>query len=374
MGRGIRILHVLGSLQLGGVETWLLHLLRRLDRQRFQFDFCLLSGERGEYASEMEALGSRLIPCRLGQNPLSFARRFRRVLREGRYDIVHSHVLYFSGAILRWAFAEGVRVRIAHSHTAYDGKAAAFGRSLYKRVMKRWLERYATQGVAASEAAAVQLYGPHWQTNARLRILLYGIDLEPFRTPLDPAAVRGEFGIPVHSPVVGHVGRFAPMKNHRFLLQVAAEIVRRRPEIHFLLVGDGPLRAETEAQARSLGLQSQMHFAGIRRDVPRLLRGAMDLFLFPSLYEGLGLVLLEAQAAGLRAVVSDAVPREAVVFPPGICYLSLSAGAAEWAAEVVRLVDEPRLEASAALKCVSESPFAIERSVQSLSHLYETSG
>ena len=366
----IRILHALGTLDPGGVETWLLNVMKYVDRDRFEFHFCTFGRHAGLYAAEIEKLGGKVLRCPKGANLWSFARRFRKILREGNYDVVHSHVHLFSGAALRWAKAEGVPMRIAHSHTSRDGRPDTPARRGYRRLMNSWIDRYATHGLAASRLAAEGLFGQNWGADSRFRVLYYGIDLGAFEEPVSRKDVRKELGIPLDVPVVGHVGRFVPPKNHRFLLDVASEILKRRPEVHFLLVGDGPLRPEIESRGRAMGLAEHVHFAGTRIDVSRLLRGAMDLFLFPSLYEGFGLSVVEAQAAGLNCLISNVVPEDAVFLPEVVTSLSLSAGADSWSTEMIRMLDKPRSEPSSLLQRMADSPFSVERSSKELAGVY----
>lgn len=368
--RQIRILHVLGTLNPGGVETWLMHVLRNIDRSRFHLEFCTFGEEPGLYAPEAEKLGSTVLWCRKSANLWAFGRRFRGILRDGEYDMVHSHVHSFSGAVLRWAKAEGVPMRIAHSHTTNDGKPDSWMRRQYRRLMKSWIDRYATHGLGASKAAAVALFGKNWQADTRFSILHCAIDLRPFQEPVDRDTVRRELGLPIDAPVVGHVGRFDEAKNHHFLLEIAAEVVKQRPEVHFLLVGDGPLRQQIESRARSMGLLNQVHFLGVRTDVPRLMRGAMDVFVLPSLWEGLPMALVEAQASGLRCILSDAITSEVRILPEQLDRLSPSKAAGEWAMKTVDTLERGRIDSSSALQAVAKTDFCIQNS--GLSQFYLT--
>lgn len=368
--RRIRILHALGSLDPGGVETWLLNVLRHIDRERFQFDFCTFGSQPGLHAPEAEKLGSRILRCPKGANPWEFRSRFRRILREGQYDVVHSHVHFFSGGILRWANAEGVPVRIAHSHTTQDDSPNTLARRCYRWLMRSWIDRYATHGLAASQLAAAHLFGEDWRRDRRFQVVHCGIDLRPFEEPFAPEEVRAELGIPADATVVGHVGRFVPAKNHRFLLEIAREIATKRPDIHFLLVGDGPLRAEIEARAAAMGFNGNMHFAGTRSDVPRLMRGGMDVFVFPSLWEGLPVTLIEAQAAGLPCVVSDKVTDEASVLPWHSTWLSPSVKSAEWAASALDTLSRGKPKEESAAPTIGRTDFSVDRSASFLSELY----
>jgi len=367
----IKVLQFVGCMDYGGIETWLMHVWRHIDRTKFQFDFCYTKPQPGAYAPEIQALGGRMVACRLNQrNPFGFARRFRALLREGQYSVVHSHVHHFSGFVIRLAHRAGVPMRIAHSHNTSDGKASTPPRLLYRALMSHWIRKYATYGLAASAPAAAALFGPDWQSDPRFRVLYCGIDLEPFRQEVSREAVRQELGIPKDAPVVGHVGRFTPQKNHAFLLQIAAEVVKMRPDVRFLLVGDGPLRPQIEARARELGIAGNAIFTGVRSDVPRLMLGAMDAFIFPSLWEGLGLVVVEAQAAGLPCIVSEWVPAEATVLPEGVERVPLSGGQGQWVLALVQALEHRELDRGASTDLVAASAFSIVRSAHALEELY----
>lgn len=356
----------------GGVETWLLHLLEHIERDRFQFDFCVCGTQVGLYEPEVERLGGRILKCPKGANLRSFRRRFRRVLRDGNYDVVHSHVHFFSGTLLRWANAEGIPIRIAHSHNTHDGRTDSRARRCYRKLMKFWINRYSTHGLAASKPAATELFGESWQKDDRFQVLHYGLDLHPFQESFDRREVRSELGIPSDVQVIGHVGRFDEQKNHRFLLEIAYSLLKTRPNIHFLLIGDGPLRSEIEARAQQMGISREIHFVGLRKDVPRLMLAAMDLYLFPSLYEGLGLCLLEAQAAGLRCLVSDTVPKEVVRVPESIEFLPLTASKDYWATRIIQGLGARRTQPVPILNGGIQSEFSTGRSLRHLMGVYST--
>ena len=178
--------------------------------------------------------------------------------------------------------------------------------------------------------------------------------------------------IPTDAFVIGHVGRFAPQKNHQFLLKIVAEIAQQEPNTRLLLVGTGSLRSDIEQQLDQLGLTDKVIFAGVRSDVPRLMLGAMDVFLFPSFYEGLGLVLIEAQAAGLPCVISDVVPEEADVVESLMKRLSLSHSASKWARVVLaqKKASLPIKQFDALSILQKDSPFSIEISAEKLTNIY----
>jgi glycosyltransferase involved in cell wall biosynthesis len=372
--RQIRILHVLGMMERAGAETWLMHILRTLDRSRYQMDFLVHSPEPQEYDDELRALGSNLIVLPHIHRPLRYARGINRILRDnGPYDVVHSHVHQYSGFVLRLAKRAGVPIRIAHSHldaSAIEARAS-LPRRAYLRLMRHWLEGNMTAGLSVSGVAAADLFGPHWACDPRHQLLFCGIEMEPFCQPVCKAAVRGELGIPEHAFVVGHVGRFAEQKNHTFLLDIAAAVVQCAPEVRFLLVGDGGLREAMEAKAAALGLTERMIFAGPRADVPRLMLGAMDAFLLPSQYEGLPLVLMEAQAAGLPCVFSDNTAREADIVPALVRRRSLAVPASGWAETLLEVrASGPAISRDEAFAIAEATPFNIHTSWNLLERVY----
>ena len=372
----IRILQVVGGMNRGGVETWLMHILRRIDRERFKMDFLVHITKQCAYDEEILALGSRIVPCQNHRRPWSYARNFKRILSEyGPYDVVHCHVHHYTGFILRLANQQCVPIRIAHSHADPPSLYSDIGllRRKYLSLMKRWISKYATIGIGCSQQAAVALFGPNWSRDPRRQVLYCSIDLTGFYEPVDSFGVRNELGIPVGALVIGHVGRFQEEKNHSFLLEIAAELAKQRPEIHLLMVGDGPLRPDIEQKAAQLGLIDKVVFAGVRSDVPRLIMGAMDIFLFPSLHEGLPLVLMEAQAAGKPCFISDSVPREADIIPSLVNRLSLEQNATRWTEAIIaRFGEGPVIIPKEARTIIEKSPFNISVGLSELTSLYES--
>ena len=291
--RPLRILQVVGNLNRGGTETWLMNVLRQLDRERFRMDFLVHSTNPGAYEAEARELGAGIVTCLHPGRPHRYAANFLREVRShGPYDFVHSHMHHYSGFVLKLARRAGIGGRIAHSHSdtsrieQEDGPA----RKLYYTLARRWIRRNATLGLAASGAAAAALFGADWKARRRCEVVHCGIDLSPFQAPVDHYAVRAELGVPRDAFVIGHVGRFVAVKNHGFLLDVAGELARTDAHVHVVLAGDGPLRPALEARVAHSPLAGRVHFVGARSDVPRLL-AALDVFVFPSQYEGLGLAV-----------------------------------------------------------------------------------
>jgi glycosyltransferase involved in cell wall biosynthesis len=376
--RPIKILHVLGSLNRGGVETWLMHMLRHIDRDSFHFDFLVNDDSPGAYDNEARSLGSQIVPCLEHKRPWVYARNFQKALdRYGPYDVIHSHVHHYSGYVLRLAHQIHIPRRIAHSHndTLQKQEVAGFGRKLYFQLMKKWVRQYSTVRLASSPKAAEALYGHKWHEAATVptQLLFYGLDFSRFHERVSPVQVRTELGIPVGGFVIGHVGRFVEQKNHDFILEIAKETIGRHNDTFFLLVGEGKLKEKIQQNARQLGISEKLIFTGVRSDVPRLMLGAMDVFLLPSHHEGLGIVLVEAQAAGLPCIVSDVVPNEADVIERLVKRLPLEGSVKHWADELFlakQLVkDRPQQQKQALVK-VEDSIFSIKKCMEQLRHVY----
>jgi glycosyltransferase involved in cell wall biosynthesis len=372
-----RILQVVGGMNRGGAETWLMHILRRLDPSRFQMDFLVHSPGPFDYSDEVRSLGGRFLVCEGARNPWVYRRRFNCLIRaHGPYHVVHAHLQHYNGLVLRLASAAGIAMRIAHSHldTMSEQASAGLLRGSYLRLMNHWIDRYATHGYACSRKAAVALFGPAWELREDRQLMYCGIDLSAFRRQISRQEMRAALGIPEDAYVIGHAGRMVEQKNHKFLVQIFAEVARREPDTYLLLVGAGPLRGAIESHVRELGLSARVIFAGVQTDVPRLMLGAMDQFLFPSLYEGLPLVGMEVQAAGLPMIVADTVAPEVEVVPAMVKWMPLSSPAGLWADAVQSFrKSASSVTRDCALREMEKSAFNIERGVGELELVYSQS-
>ncbi len=355
----IRILHVVTYMGRGGLETMLMNYYRSIDRSLVQFDFLTHRDFRADYDDEIEALGGRLyrLPS-LNPFSRSYLGALDRFFREHpEYRIVHSHLDCMAGIPLKYAKKHGVPVRIGHAHNSSQPRDAKYPLKLFYR---RMIAGQATHLFACSEEAGRWMFG-----NADFRVLNNAIDAG--RYAFDPAIrseVRRELGLPADSLAVGHVGRFDPQKNHRFLV----EIFEKLPvDARLLLVGDGVLRPDVEQQAAALGIRDRILFTGVRTDVDRLLQ-AMDLFLMPSLFEGLPVSIVEAQAAGLPCLISDKVPIECKKTAL-VTQIPLDASPAEWAEAVLSAAEAPRENT---LSQIREAGFDIRANAEWLQNYYRS--
>jgi len=369
----LRVLHVVAQMRPGGIESWLMEVLRRIDRERYALDFLVHVDEPRQFDAEIESLGGRLIPCLKAQQPWAYAANFRRAMAmHGSYDVVHCHMHHFSGFVLKLAAQQGIPVRIAHGHT--DDRpniaAASWLRRRYVQLMQRWLAQYATLGVGCSRNATEALFGKGWDEDRRRRVYYCGIDLRRFAAPVDGAALKKALGLPADRRVVAHVGRFEPLKNHELILQTARELLRTRKDIHFLIVGDGDTRPQIMERARELGVDNHTTFTGARSDVPQLLSGVVDAFMFPSQREGLPMSVVEAQTAGVPVVMSDVITPEVEVLPALVRRRSIQLPPSAWASTLEAMLAEPRLDPATARQAIEASDFNIHAGVRELERMY----
>lgn len=369
----IRILHFPSVMTRAGTQTLLMGVYRNIDRTQVQFDFVVDTQEPGDFDDEIARLGGRIfhVPAPRMASAWRYGQDVNWVLRSaGSFDGVHTHLYLFSGYILWLAQRRGIQMRLSHSHIDRDTKGDAWQRRGYRWLMQRLVRRYATHLLAPSLDAANSLFGEHCARGPRFRVIPNGIDLEPFRMPgADPRSQRARLGLPEHAKLLGHVGRFVKQKNHAFVIDVFSQLHHELPEAHLLLVGDGPLRPDIQRLTRQKGLSDQVHFLGVRSDVPEIMN-VLDLFLFPSLYEGLGIVTIEAQAAGTPCLVSRAVPSEADTGMGNLHRIDLTEGADVWAAKAVEMMQYDRPEWSVREQALRAAGYDVRETARRLQEIY----
>lgn len=365
MPKPVRVLRIVGAVVSGGIDTITMNYYRSLDRDKIQMDFIFDGYDDTHLDEEIQAMGGRIYKVEpYAKNMLKNMRQIYRVVRENGYDIVHSHLNSLSVFPLCAAWLGGAKIRIASNHsTSVKGETK---KNLMKNALRPFAKVFPTHYAACSQHAGQWLFGKEFCREGHVRYLKNAIDLEKFRfNPEVRQSVRRELDLEGRF-VVGHVGRFAFQKNHAFVVEVFAETLRRRPDALLLLVGDGPLRDEMEALCQRKGIRQSVRFLGVRQDVSALMQ-AMDVFLFPSHYEGLGNVITEAQAAATMSLVSEAVPEE-IRITEYVDGMNLSQSAAEWADQVLRYAEGyPRRDTSEDLR---EKGYDIKQAAQELADYY----
>ena len=376
-----RVLLVFGGLERAGAQLRTMEVCGELRRERpVSFDLCSLGLGPDELWAEASALGGS--PRRISIRSPLFPLRLAAFLRRERYEVVLTEPQLLSGIVLAVAAACRVPVRIAAIHNALGARGQSASNPVVRFVLgsrpfvwaMRWLiRRCSTDIVAVSRSALDSVLPGRWQPGGRCRVVYNGTDVTPFREPPDRAGVRAEFGWPPEARIVIHVGRMAPQKNHRRILEAFRLVREQEEDARLLLVGDGRLRGEVEARIARLGLVDACAITSGRRDVPRLLL-ASDVFLFPSLWEGLPGAPLEALAAGLPVVASD-IPsiREIERHLPGAILVAPPEDVEAHARNVLRALREPPDPADLRGR-FERSPFALSRAVEAYRGLFRLEG
>lgn len=303
----IRVAHVMGKMNGGGVEQVVMNYYSHIDRSEIQFDFLVDEDSAMIPRAAIEQLGGRVFLIPPYQQIVRYSKHLKGLFSQEGWRIVHSHINALSVFPLRAAMDAGVPVRIAHAHsTAGAGEPI---KNLAKAILKRFSNRYLTHRFACSQYAGSWLFGG----NVPFNILPNAVELDRFRYDSRARAeVREELGLSARNLVIGHVGRFAVQKNHMFLVDIFFKILEQEPEARLLLLGEGKLKQRVFEKVSALGLTDSVMFLGQRIDVQRYYQ-AFDCFVLPSLYEGCPVVAIEALASKLPCFLS-----EEVVIDPGL--------------------------------------------------------
>ncbi|KIY21674.1 glycosyltransferase family 1 protein [Mesobacillus subterraneus] len=329
----IRVLQVVTVMNRGGLETMLMNYYRRIDRSKIQFDFMVHREEKGHYDEEITEMGGKIIKMpkiKPGNYQIYFNKLEAFFQTHREYKVVHSHINENSSFVLRAAKRNGVPCRIAHSHLSDLKLDMKFPFRLYARAsMKDHPNKY----FACSKNAGKWLFSERVANTNELVVLNNAVNAEEFKYNAETRKkIREELAIK-NELVIGHIGRFTKQKNHDFLLDIFKAVSNLDQDAILLLAGDGPLRRKIENKVTLLGLQAKVKFLGVRSDINSLMH-AMDIFVFPSLFEGLPVVLVEAQAAGLNCIVADTITSESDI-TGRVEFLSLKEAPETWAREIL---------------------------------------
>lgn len=329
----LRIALVLNRMDSGGIEATVMNYYRHIDRSKVQFDFYFTEGSSFPQREELEAMGAGIYPIPSYFKVLQYHKALISAFKNRKYQIVHVHMSTMSVFPLIAAWIAGVPCRVCHAHsTAHWGEGF---RTMLKYILRPFCKWFATDLFACGERAGRWMYGDRLFEKGAVRVIKNAIENERFVFDAEArVALRKEFNISDDSFVVGHVGRFVYPKNHLFLLEIFAEVLKRKPTAQLMLVGEGELEQNIREKAKELGIMDSIIFTGVRRDVAKMY-SAMDAFCQPSLYEGMSLVGWEAQSNGLACLLSNRITTEAVLSKDAI-QLPLT-DASAWAERLIEL-------------------------------------
>ena len=365
-GNRIKILMVLGNTGRGGAQTYAMNVLRNIDCTRFCIDFAVTERRDNGYETEMEQLGSHIhiIPKFKGSNYRHYIKAVDAILARGEYDIVHGHVSSSAVLYLKQAKKYGCAT-VVHSHSA--GYRGSFAEQVIKYVFTVGAKWYADYWFGCSALAAKRLFGSNYSKHPNYYDIPNAIITDRYLYNEEiRETVRKELGIRADTVLYGHVGSFSAPKNHRFLIEIFAQLHKQQGDkAAFILLGEGPLKDQIEEAIRSCGLTEKVIFTGNVGNVNEYLM-AMDAMIFPSLFEGFPVTLLEAQAAGLYTLASDTITKEANL-TDCVVSLPLSQGAAQWAQAAQKIPVRNRAEVN---QQIADSVFNMRTSIEKLMELY----
>jgi glycosyltransferase involved in cell wall biosynthesis len=372
----IRVLHFVGALNHGGIECWLMNLLR-LQRPSIQFDF--LTHAEGCFDCEAVELGATIHRHEMyhyytyrDHLPL------RNIILQGNYDVVHIHHYDFCGPILRIAKECGVPVRIAHSHNTQMGRGRFIVNTI-KKIYSQWIDipqinNYATTLLACSQETGCFYFGNLWKHKKPCKMVYCGIPLEPFDTVINPD-IRKKlcelFKIPDNAIVIGTLGRLTYQKNHKFLIRLFEELAKRNTHYVLFIGGEGEERSNLEKQIQKLNLQNRVFLPGTVSNVPELLCQLFDVFVLPSRFEGFGIVLIESIAAGLNIVCSDIITLDLQKYlSDKMTLLNLQDSMSTWC-DAIETGITKRISPKEGTDLVRATPFTIDNSMDALLSTYQ---
>lgn len=365
----IRIAHIVGKWLGGGVEAVVMNYYRHIDKKSIQFDFICDNDSTNIPYEEIESLGGKVLLISPYQKVFKYQKELQEVLKKGEYKIIHSHINTLSVFPLRIAKKVGIPIRIAHSHSTTN--KLEWKKNLLKQVLKPLSKRYATEYFSCSEHAGRWLFGNKTFEQEKCFIMNNAIDLDRFKyNEKIRKEKREKLGIKDDTLVIGHIGRFVKQKNHTYLIDIFNEIYKKNHNSILLLIGQGPLKEEIELKVKLLNLDNSVKFLSQRDDVNELYQ-AFDVFIFPSLYEGLGVVLIEAQCSGCYCMASSEVPNIAKV-TPNLDFYNLDSDPKLWAEKLIKLFNIN--ERKGYQNEISAAGYEIKNEVKKLQNFYLNGG
>lgn len=365
----IRILHILHTMNRGGTENAIMNYYRHIDRSKVQFDFLLTDPNTSAFEEEIETLGGIVyrVPALAMSNPIPYLKGVNQFFKEhSEYRIVHSHTSSKSAIPLFIAQKHNIPIRICHSHSSMSESGI---KGYIRDLLKIGLKRVATNYFACSNKAAEWLYGDSFVANNTITIIRNVIEGNKFSfNPNIRKKYRSQLQVEDDTLLLGHTARFNVAKNHLFLIDIFSELKSLHPNTKLLLVGDGELRNQIEARVKTLGLIDDVIFAGV---VPNVYdyEQAMDIFMLPSLYEGLPLSIIEAQISGLKCFATAGTISDECSVTDLVSFLPLEKGAKYWAEEIFKARNYNRYDR---FEEVKKTGYDASTSAKELEQLYLT--
>lgn len=369
----IKVLEVVGKMDRAGQETFLMNVFRNINKDKYDVSFSVNTEYIGAYEEEIKSLGGKIFHNPYSVNTRNFRKyikAFRKYIREnGPFDVVHCHVWLFGGFIMWAAKKENVPIRIMHSHSTGDKYSHSIFRTVYRKISKKLINKYATQKVACGKDAYSALFDVSCPNDDL--ILNNAIDIASFdEKNINLEAYKTELGLNFENFVIVSVARFCDVKNHKKIISIFTEIHKRIPEAVLLLVGDGELRKDIINQIENEKLTDSVKLLGVRNDVNKILL-CSDIFLMPSKFEGLPVSLVEAQAAGVICMISDKITDEIDMGLELIYKLSIFDSDSKWAENIEKFKNSRKPLFEKRFEHISKKGYTISGTLKKLDLIYD---
>ena len=360
----IKVAHIIGKWVGGGVESVIMNYYRYIDKNKIQFDFICDSDSTDIPYKEIEDMGGKVVIIPPYQNIIKYHKKLKEVLKKGKYDIVHSHINTLSVFSLFAAKCANIPIRIAHSHSTTNKEEKK--KNFLKQILRPYSKIFATNYFACSEYAGRWLFGDKEFNKGNVFILNNAIDTEKFKfNEKIRDKIRKKLNINENTLVIGHIGRFVKQKNHDFLIDIFNEVQKERKNSILLLIGQGPLQENIINKVKKLELQDKVLFLGQQKNVNEIYQ-AMDVLVLPSLYEGLPVVGVEAQASGLLCIFSDSMTKETKILDTSE-FISLNSDTDIWKKRIINSSNYVRLDTT---EILIENGFDIRKESLKLEKMY----
>lgn len=361
--KAVRVLHVVVSMDIGGIETMLMNYYRNIDRSKVQFDFLLHTEHKSYFEDEILSMGGKIyrVPSYHPKHQIRYRIALNRFFKEHTYyKVVHSHIGFYGMYALRAAKKHGVPMRIAHSHCANTFWRCDISLP-FRIVTRHGLKKQFTKVYACSPQAA-----EYMSPKADYTILNNAVKTSAFVYNENARSrIREELNIQKEDFVIGHIGRFTEAKNHPFIIDVFSEITKINPQALLVLVGDGSTIKSIKDKTQSLNISDKVIFTGLRKDISDLM-SAIDFFIFPSKFEGFPVTLVEAQCSDLPCFISDIISPD-IIISDKVKVLSLNSPPLVWAKEILSTEISTRRDNSGLM---INADFDIQSNAQKLQNVY----
>lgn len=364
-----RVLHIVGTMNRAGAETMIMNLYRVIDRTQIQFDFLYFTTKHCDFDNEITELGGEIYRIKK-TNPISRMYATKKLLSDKKHwQIIHAHTLFSNAFHIFAAYKAGVKQRVSHSHTIntqFKNRLLKFIYPYLSRIVQR---KYATDFVACSLEAGKFMF----KDEKNVQILNNSIDTSFFAETarVNNNYINKEFNIEKDTLILLQLGRLSKAKNHKFTIQIASQLKRKNVKFKMFFAGEGMLLSQLNEQIKTANLMNEIVFLGLRSDVPELLASA-DLMLMPSLYEGFGVVLLEAQATGTPSLISNTIPSDSDVGLNLIHVKSLQESALDWANSIVEITNKTiNVSSEKRLGKLRKAGYDVQKNIKTLKELYK---